>query len=92
MAAALAAGSELLGGLSLLSGLGTRYWLAPLSATMIIATLTNARSGFDSTHGGAEFPLICLCCILTIWLIGPGDFSLSGPVSASPVSASKEAQ
>jgi putative oxidoreductase len=87
IAAVLAASSELLGGLSLLSGFGTCYLLAPLAATMVVATIVNARSGFDNSHGGAEFPLLCLCSILAIWLVGPGGLSLRGPISGK-----KEAQ
>ncbi|HEV2297909.1 MAG TPA: DoxX family protein [Candidatus Acidoferrales bacterium] len=75
-AAPLVAWSELLGGLSLLSGLWTGYLLAPLAATMTVATIVNARSGFDNSHGGAEFPFLCLCSILAVWLLGPGRFSL----------------
>ena len=80
-AAPLVAWSELLGGLSLLSGLWTRYLLVPLAATMTVATIVNARSGFDNSHGGAEFPLLCLCSILAVWLLGPGRFSLSVLIS-----------
>jgi len=78
-AAILAAWSEFLGGLSLLSGLWTRHLLVPLAATMTVATAVDARAGFDSSRGGAEFALLCLCCILAVWLLGPGRFSLPAP-------------
>lgn len=80
-AAPLAAGSELLGELSLFFGFTTRYLLGPLALTMLVACLVNSHSGFDNAHGGAEFPLLCLCGIIALLLLGPGGWSLSALVS-----------
>ncbi len=77
LSALLASAAQLLGGISLLFGLGTRYLLAPLAFTMIIAVAVDGRSGFGNSHGGAEFPFLCLCGVLAVWLLGPGKFSVS---------------
>lgn len=82
IAAPLVAFSELLGGLSVLFGWGTTYVLSPLAVTMVVACYVNSRAGFDNAHGGSEFPLLCLCTILAIILLGPGQISLAHLQSA----------
>lgn len=52
LSALLASRAQLLGGLSLLLGWGTRYLLAPLTFTMMIASIVDARWGFSNAHGG----------------------------------------
>lgn len=82
LAALLASLAQLLGGLSLLLGCGTRYVLAPLAFTMVIASIVDGRSGFSNAHGGCEFSFLCLCAVLAVWLLGPGDFSVSRLIPA----------
>lgn len=80
--AVLASSAQLLGGMSLLLGLGTRYMLAPLAFTMLVASIVDGRSGFSNQHGGAEFPFVCLCGVLAVWLLGPGRFSVNPLIQA----------
>lgn len=82
LSALLASLAQLLGGLSLLLGWGTRYLLAPLTFTMIVASIVDAHSGFSNARGGCEFSFLCLCAVLAAWLLGPGEISVSKLIPA----------
>ena len=85
MAAAFAAAaSEGVGALLLLSGRGF-VGLWPLVFTMLVATATQWRNGFDVQRGGAEFPLTMLLMLIALMLTGPG-----GLVAGSPSSREEE--
>lgn len=73
--AALAGGTELLGGLALLTGLGLRLLSLPLTFTMLVAALL-AHSGFDAAQGGMEYPLVLAAAVAALGLTGPGRLSL----------------
>jgi len=83
LAASLASLAQLIGGLSLLLGWGMRYLLAPLAFTMFVASIVDGRSGFGNAHGGCEFSFLCLCGVLAVWLLGPGEFSVSKLIPAN---------
>jgi putative oxidoreductase len=72
LAAPLAAVSEIVGVVILLSGRGFRA-LPPVVATMAVAAATSARNGFDVSHGGAEFPLTVAILLVVLVLSGPGS-------------------
>jgi len=75
VSATLAGGTELLGGLALVTGLGLRLLSAPLAFTMLAGAFT-AHSGFDATAGGMEYPLTLAVVALALGLAGPGRFAL----------------
>lgn len=75
LSATLAGGTELLGGLALLTGLFARAAGVPLAFTMLVGALT-AHSGFDAAQGGMEFPLAMASIALAIALAGPGRLSV----------------
>ena len=73
----LAAGTEALGVVLLLIGLGTRFIAIPLIITMIVAIKTvHWANGFDAGQNGFEIPLYYLIMLVTLIIIGPGKISL----------------
>lgn len=74
--AALAGGTELLGGLLLIAGLATRLAGFSLVGTMAVAILTAHPNAFFASNGGMEYPLTLLLASLTLAIGGGGAFSL----------------
>ena len=72
----LAGGTEFLGGLALMSGLGQRLIALPLTVTMLVAAFS-AHSGFGG-QDGMEYPLTLAAAALGLGLTGPGRLAL-GP-------------
>jgi putative oxidoreductase len=70
LSAGLAAVSEVSGAAVLALGLGG-WALAPVLFTMLVATLTSLRNGFDVMHGGAEFPLTLVLVLAAVALLTP---------------------
>lgn len=78
----LAAGTEMIGGLLLLVGIGSRFISLPLIFTMVIAYLTAEREALVSLFSAdytkffeaAPWPFLFACLI--VLLFGPGRFSL----------------
>ena len=71
----MAGGTELLGGLALITGFGQRLIAAPLAFTMFVAAFT-AHSGFAAANGGMEYPLTLAVFAGALGLLGPGRFAL----------------
>lgn len=68
---------ELLGGLALLIGLGTRYVAALLAVDMAVALLTvHLPNGFFVDGGGMEFVLVLLAGSLFFALNGGGGLAV----------------
>ncbi|MBX3010742.1 MAG: DoxX family protein [Caldilineaceae bacterium] len=68
---------ELVGGVALLLGLGTRYVAALLAVDMVVALLTvHLPNGFFVDGGGVEFVLLLLASALFFALNGAGSLSL----------------
>lgn len=86
--ALLAALSELLGGLALLTGLGARLMGIPLVITMLVASFT-AHSGFNAQSGGMEYPLTLALATAALSLIGPGAYVLKIPTKEASLDAAK---
>jgi putative oxidoreductase len=81
VAAVVVTAVELLGGLALILGLGTRLAAALLAVEMLVAILTvHITAGFFSPRG-VEFPLTLLGASLTLALLGAGPVSLDKVIS-----------
>lgn len=74
--AAMAGGTELIGGLLLIVGLLTRVAGASLAGTMAVAIVTAHSSAFFASNGGMEYPLTLLLASLTLAIGGGGKFSV----------------
>lgn len=73
----LAAGTEALGVVLLILGLGTRLISIPLMITMVVAIITvHFANGFEAGENGYEIPLYYLLMLLTLLILGPGKASL----------------
>jgi putative oxidoreductase len=75
--ARLTAGTEVIGGILILLGLGARLAALPLGFTMVIAILTAKReelTGLAALLGLGEWDYLVMC--IAIALIGPGALSL----------------
>jgi len=73
--------AEIIGGLALIAGIGTRYVSLALVPVLIGATITHAGNGwvFSSENGGWEFPAFWTVTLLVQALLGNGAFAL-GPI------------
>ncbi|HVS64381.1 MAG TPA: DoxX family membrane protein [Thermoanaerobaculia bacterium] len=77
-----AAWLEVVGGLLLLAGLGTRVSAALLSFAMLVASAT-AHTGFSAATNGFEYPLTLAEVSAGLALLGPGRLSLAAIVPAT---------
>ena len=73
VSAALAGGTELLGGIALAVGFWPRLVVLPLAATMLVGAFT-AHTGFDVQKGGMEYPLTLAVVCVALALVGGGRF------------------
>jgi putative oxidoreductase len=90
----LAIGFELVGGIALVLGLGTRFFAVSLFVLTIVgiaavhwpaewATLAELAQGYaitDKGHGNFKLPVIFMAMLLPLILSGPGRLSLDGLV------------
>ena len=74
--AAMAGGTELIGGLLLIAGLFTRVAGISLAGTMAVAIITAHSSAFFASNGGMEYPLTLLLASLTLAIGGGGKLSV----------------
>jgi putative oxidoreductase len=73
----LAAGTETLGIILLILGLGTRLIAIPLMITMLVAIKTvHWANGFEAADNGFEIPLYYIIMLLTLLVYGSGKWSL----------------
>ncbi|MBN8719402.1 MAG: DoxX family protein [Sediminibacterium magnilacihabitans] len=73
----LAAGTEMLGVVLLVLGLGTRLIAIPLVITMLVAIKTvHWANGFEAADNGFEIPLYYTIMLLTLLVYGPGKWSV----------------
>lgn len=77
LAAVVVIAVELLGGLALILGLGTRYVALPLAINILVALLTvHLPAGFFASEGGYEFVLLLLVACVALALSGGGALAL----------------
>lgn len=75
---------ELVGGLALLIGLGTRYVAGLLAVNMVVALLTvHLANGFFVDGGGVEFVLVLLAAALFFALHGGGTLAVDRRLTVS---------
>jgi len=76
---AYAAGlTELLGGICLLLGLGTRIASVFLFILMTVAIATvHIKNGFFAMNNGFEYPFIIACICIALLILGSGRWSLN---------------
>lgn len=68
---------ELLGGIALVLGLGTRFVAPLLAVTMLVALVTvHLDKGFFAQNGGYEFTLTLLAATVALALTGSGEAAL----------------
>ncbi|MDQ8209232.1 DoxX family protein [Coraliomargarita sp. SDUM461003] len=80
--AAMAGGTEFVGGLLLIVGLMTRLAGLSLAGTMAVAILTAHSSAFFASNNGMEYPLTLLLASLTLAIGGGGAFSVDRKLAA----------
>lgn len=70
--------AEVIGGLALIAGIGTRYVSLALVPVLIGATITHAGNGwlFSAENGGWEYPAFWTVTLLVQALLGNGAFAL----------------
>ena len=71
--------AELLGGIALLAGFGTRWVAIALIPILIGATWVHAGNGwvFSAPNGGWEYPVFLIVASLVQALLGDGRFALA---------------
>jgi putative oxidoreductase len=90
LAAPVAAVVELVGGLMLLLGLGTRVAAALLALTMLGAlVLVHLPAGFFAADGGVELVLLLAAASVLFALAGAGRWSLDHVVAAKRGTAAR---
>lgn len=76
--AALAGGTEFIGGLALVLGLGVRVMAVPLTITMLVASFLVHGDAFSIQNHGMEYALTLAFVVAGLGLTGPGRLSLAG--------------
>ena len=74
--AAMAGGTEFIGGLLLIVGLLTRVAGISLAGTMAVGILTAHAGAFFASNNGMEYPLTLLLASLSLAIGGGGAFSV----------------
>ena len=85
--------AELLGGLALVAGFGTRWAALPIAFSMAVAALTVHLKGGFFLPNGVEYVLTLFVASVVLSLTGSGAFSIDGLRSrrAAPAEAPKRA-
>jgi putative oxidoreductase len=78
LSSVLVIGTELLGGLALIVGFGTRFIAWPLAFAMLVAVMMVHLSGGFFAPAGFEYPLTLLVASIGLGLTGSGAFALDG--------------
>jgi len=81
--AAMAGGTEFIGGILLIIGLLTRVAGLSLVGTMAIAIITAHSSAFFASNNGMEYPLTLLLASLALAIGGGGALSVDRKLSES---------
>jgi len=74
----IAALTELLGGLGLISGVLTRLWSSLLLTLIVVATLkVHLKNGFFLSAGGIEYNLVIASALFALLILGSGRFGIT---------------
>jgi len=76
LSAVLVIATELLGGVALVAGFGTRFIAWPLAFAMLVAVTMVHLSGGFFAPAGFEYPLTLLIASIGLGLTGSGAFAL----------------
>ena len=81
-------GAELVGGLLLILGVGTRWVAAALVPILIGATWVHAGNGwlFSAPNGGWEYPAFWTVTLIVQALLGDGAYALGNRIAGRPAS------
>jgi putative oxidoreductase len=76
--------AELLGGLALVAGIGTRWVASALIPVLLGATWVHAGNGwvFSAANGGWEYPVFLIAASFVLALLGDGRFALGTRIPA----------
>ena len=77
VAAVLASSAELIGGILLVLGYGTRIAVLPMIVTMGVAIFSVHAGAFSLVANGMEYALVLAIVLAGLGCTGPGRFSLS---------------
>lgn len=82
-------GAEIIGGVLLISGLGTRVVALALTPVLLGATYVHLGSGwlFSNPNGGWEYPAFLTLVSVVVALLGPGRYALRLPSSRPDLAA-----
>lgn len=80
--AVLAGSSEFFGGILIAIGLGTRLAALPFLFSMFIAVTMVHSKAFDARNNGMEYPLTLAVVLASLFLTGPGRFSIDAILKA----------
>jgi putative oxidoreductase len=83
--------AELLGGIALLAGIGTRWVAIALVPILVGATWVHAGNGwvFSAPNGGWEYPVFLIIASFVQALLGDGRFALANVLPA-PILRARE--
>ncbi|MEL7542955.1 MAG: DoxX family protein [Pseudomonadota bacterium] len=83
--------AEILGGLALILGIGTRIVSLALVPLMVGATLQHVGNGwlFSAANGGWEFPAFWTVALIVQALLGPGTLALRLGTSAGALQTTR---
>jgi putative oxidoreductase len=75
--------AELIGGVLLVAGVGTRVVALALIPILLGATWVHAGNGwvFSAANGGWEYPVFLIAASLVLALLGDGRFSFGNPIT-----------
>ena len=81
-------GAELVGGVLLILGVGTRWVAAALVPVLIGATWVHAGNGwlFSAPNGGWEYPAFWTVTLIVQALLGDGAYALGNRIAGRPAS------
>jgi len=81
-------GAELVGGVLLILGVGTRWVAASLVPILIGATWVHAGNGwlFSAPNGGWEYPAFWTVTLIVQALLGDGAYALGNRIAGRPAS------
>ncbi|HEU4352018.1 MAG TPA: DoxX family protein [Burkholderiales bacterium] len=74
---------ELIGGVALVAGIGTRVVALALIPILLGATWVHAGNGwvFSAANGGWEYPAFLIAASLVLALLGDGRFAFGTPIT-----------